>query len=58
MLIALNLQLSMHFRQPEHLLASYISICVQISVSTMYKNDLSITLFGHVSMHFQQAVQA
>jgi len=56
-LIASNVQESIHFRQPVHSLALNISTCLLISVSAMYKKDLSITFSGHVSMHFQQAVQ-
>ena len=58
MLIALNLQACMHFIQPIHSLALYISTCSWIRVFKINKNDLSITLFGHTSMHFQQALQA
>ena len=57
-LMASNLQESIHFIQPVHSLGLNISTCLLIRVSKMYKNDLSMTLWGQVSMHSQQAVHA
>ena len=57
MLIALNLQAFIQFRQPEHLLSLYISTFSKIRVPAMYRNDLSNTLPGQALRHSQQAVQ-
>lgn len=56
LLIASDLQESIHFRQPVHSHALNISTCLLMSVLPMYRKDLSITFSGQVSMHFQQAV--
>jgi len=54
--MASNIQESIHFRQPVQSLELNISTCLLIRVLAIYKNDLSMTLLGQASMHFQQAV--